>query len=305
MSSTSQSSTSGTKIRPNPRQPGKPQPLDFTHIDVLIEAWLAEDLGEAGDITAQATIPEEITAKAALVVKKPGVVAGLTIFERVLKKVDSTIQFEALVPEGTKVDEVPKAVARIQGPSRALLAAERTALNILQRLSGIATVAREYSDLAAPVGIQILDTRKTTPGLRALEKWAVATGGGTNHRFGLFDAILIKDNHIAIAGGVTAAVRSCRTKFPTMPLEVEVTSLEQLKEALGEKAEWIMLDNMSPSTVKEAVQLIDGRAFTEISGGVTLQNLSSYLIPGVDAISIGALTHSVKSIDISLEVEER
>lgn len=279
--------------------------LDLAQLDQLIESWLKEDFGAEGDITAQATIPAESQARATLCVKQPGVVAGLAIFERILHKVDASIEFEALVSEGSFIENVPATVARIHGPSRALLGAERTALNILQRLSGIATVARQFTELATPVGIQILDTRKTAPGLRALEKWAVKTGGGTNHRIGLFDRILIKDNHIAIAGGVPQAIAASREKFPKHSIEVEVTNLEQLQEALNGKAETIMLDNMSPTMINQAVAMVNGKAFIEVSGGVNLSNIRDYLIPGVNAISIGALTHSVKSVDISLEVEER
>lgn len=279
--------------------------LDLAQLDQLIESWLKEDFGAEGDITAQATIPAESQAGATLCVKQPGVVAGLAIFERILHRVDASIEFEALVTEGSFIENVPATVARIHGPSRALLGAERTALNILQRLSGIATVARQFTELATPVGIQILDTRKTTPGLRALEKWAVKTGGGTNHRIGLFDRILIKDNHIAIAGGVPQAIAASREKFPKHSIEVEVTNLEQLQEALNGKAETIMLDNMSPTMINQAVAMVNGKAFIEVSGGVNLSNIRDYLIPGVNAISIGALTHSVKSVDISLEVEER
>lgn len=278
--------------------------LDLVQLDRLIESWLQEDFGSEGDITAQATIPAESRASATLCVKQAGVIAGLGVFERILHKVDLSIKFEALVADGSFIEKVPATLARIEGPSRALLGAERTALNILQRLSGIATVARQFSAMAKPVGIQILDTRKTTPGLRMLEKWAVATGGGTNHRFGLFDRILIKDNHIAIAGGVTAAIKRSRERFPEHSVEVEVTNFEQLQEALDAKAETIMLDNMSPASITKAVAMVNGRAFIEVSGGVNLANIDSYLIPGVNAISIGALTHSVKSVDISLEVEE-
>lgn len=278
--------------------------LDNAALDRLIDGWIEEDFGEAGDITAQATIPELSTSAAALLVKQPCVLAGLFLFERIMRRVDSSIEFETLVQEGVKIDGTPFAVARMRGSSRGILGAERTALNMLQRLSGVATVAHAYARLAAPLGIKILDTRKTTPGLRALEKWAVLCGGGTNHRFGLYDRILIKDNHIAIAGGVTEAMTRAKKSFPGQQIEVEVTDFEELAEALAVGADIIMLDNMTPEMVRSAVELVKGRSFIEVSGGVNQDNIQTYLIPGVNAISIGALTHSVKSIDISLEVEE-
>lgn len=279
--------------------------LNSESLNQLIDEWLAEDFGSEGDITAIATIPESSRAFATLYVKQPCVLAGLFLFERILRRVDSSIEFEALTVDGSRIEAAPTTVARMEGPSRGILAAERTALNMLQRLSGIATTARLFSELAKPAGIKILDTRKTTPGLRALEKWAVLAGGGTNHRFGLYDRILIKDNHIAIAGGVTEAMRRARTSFPKHSVEIEVTNFEQLEQALLAGADTIMLDNMPPDMVRSAVAVVDGRAFIEVSGGVNQDNIRQYLIPGVDAISIGALTHSVRSIDISLEVEEQ
>jgi nicotinate-nucleotide pyrophosphorylase (carboxylating) len=190
----------------------------------------------------------------------------------------------------------------VQGPAQVLLVAERTALNLLQKLSGVATATREYAKLANPHGIQILDTRKTTPGMRLLEKYAVRCAGGTNHRTGLFDAILIKDNHVSIAGGIKQAIQQSRAKYPNRPVEIEVERLDQLTEALDAKAEKILLDNMTPEQIKEAVRLTGGKAFLEVSGGVNLSNLSTYLIEGVNAISTGAITHSVRSLDISLEI---
>ncbi len=279
--------------------------LATTEVHALIDGWLAEDFGTAGDITAIATIPETSISQATLCVKQPCVLAGISIFEAILKRVNPAIEFEALQADGSKIDAVPSSVARIQGPSRGILAAERTALNVLQRLSGIATTARKFVDLAGPAGIKILDTRKTTPGLRTLEKWAVLAGGGTNHRFGLYDRILIKDNHVAIAGGVTEAINRARKVFPQHSIEVEVTNFDQLDQAVNSRADTIMLDNMAPEMVRAAVARIGGRAFVEVSGGVNQDNIRQYLIAGVDAISIGALTHSVQSIDISLEVEEK
>jgi nicotinate-nucleotide pyrophosphorylase (carboxylating) len=231
------------------------------------------------------------------------VLAGLPIVERVFHLIDPSVRVTSLVEEGTSIEQLPQVVAKIEGPARALLTGERTALNFLQRLSAVATRARTFSQITAESGIQILDTRKTTPALRAFEKYAVRVGGGTNHRFGLFDAILIKDNHVAIAGGVANAVRLARSKYPNVKLEVETTTLEEVREAVGEKPDVILLDNMRPEMIREAVAIIAGSSFVEVSGGVNLTNITDYLIPGVDAISIGALTHSAGSIDISLEIE--
>lgn len=295
--------------------------LEITRI---VHTALAEDLGIspatvaklAGtqaltdfDATTAATVPPNAKGSGQFVLKQPGTIAGLAIALQVFETVDPSIQFEAAVAEGTSFTEVPQVIAKVKGNARSLLVAERTALNLIQRISGIATATKQYADKAAPHGIQILDTRKTTPGMRMLEKYAVRTGGGTNHRIGLFDAILIKDNHISIAGGVTQAIEKVRTKFPGRPLQVEVTNESQLHEALAMKAEKIMLDNMTPDQIKSAVTLVDDaargntRSFIEVSGGVNLSNIDSYLLKGVDAISIGATTHSVRSLDISLEIE--
>ncbi|MBY0356658.1 MAG: carboxylating nicotinate-nucleotide diphosphorylase [Candidatus Obscuribacterales bacterium] len=275
----------------------------WPHVEALIDQSFAEDLA-SGDITSEGIVPAERISEAHLYIKEPAVVAGLAIFAHVLKRLDGTLLFESLVPEATVISETPYLIANIKGSSRALLAGERTALNILQRLSGIATLTARFVELAKPYGISILDTRKTTPGLRMLEKWAVMTGGGTNHRFGLYDQILIKDNHIRVAGSVSEAVKRARAYKPGMPVEVEVASFEQLEEALLLKVERIMLDNMTSEQVKQAVTQIKGAAMVEVSGGINLSNLTQYLIPGVDAISIGALTHSVKNVDISLEIED-
>ena len=279
--------------------------FNLDQINALVDSWLVEDLGGAGDITAQSTIPSASRARATLCVKQPCVLAGLDLFALILRRLDTDVQFETLISDGSIIESVPASVARLEGGSRAILAAERTALNLLQRLSGIATITGKFVNLTKDAGIQILDTRKTTPGLRALEKRAVLIGGGTNHRFGLYDRILIKDNHIAVAGSVTEAVSRARLMFPEHAVEVEVTTFAQLQEALASQAETIMLDNMSPDMVREAVKQVDKHAFIEVSGGVNAENIQSYLIEGVNAISIGALTHSGKSIDISLEFEEQ
>jgi nicotinate-nucleotide pyrophosphorylase (carboxylating) len=277
--------------------------IDSLELSRLIERALAEDIS-TGDITGESIVPANAVATASLVLKEPAVIAGLKVFEMVMRKCDPRIVFEARLSDSERIAQAPSCMARMEGNARALLAAERTALNIIQRLCGIATFTREFTELAAPHRIEILDTRKTTPGLRMLEKWAVKLGGGTNHRFGLYDAILIKDNHRAIAGGVVPAVERARKNKPNTPIEVEVNSIEQLKEALALKVERVMLDNMSPEQVKQAVTIAAGRTYIEVSGGVNLGNITDYLIAGVNGISIGALTHSVKNIDISLEFED-
>ncbi len=269
----------------------------------LIDRALQEDIS-TGDITGNAVVPEDSISTATLVLKEPAVIAGLEVFEMVIKRCASDLKFECFAKDSTKIDEVPFTLAKMKGNSRALLAAERTALNLMQRMCGIATMTRKYSELASPVGIEILDTRKTTPGLRLLEKWAVRLGGGTNHRFGLFDLILIKDNHRAIAGGVTEAISRARKNSPGFPIEVEVNTIDELKEAVELNVERIMLDNMSPTQVTEAVNIVQGRSYIEVSGGININNLKDYLIKGVNGISMGAITHSVKNIDISLEFED-
>lgn len=283
----------------------------------IIATALSEDLGipieelsgsdasslVSRDITSWATIPATATAKARMLVKAPGVVAGLEVASAVFHAVDPTIVFKTSARDGDAFSKVPTAIAEVNGPARSILIAERTALNLIQRMSGIATITRRLTEIVEPAGIRVVDTRKTTPGLRALEKYAVAVGGGTNHRYGLFDAVLIKDNHISIAGGITQAVTSVRKQCPGKPVEVEVSNIGELKEALAVTAETIMLDNMSPQMIAECVSIIAGRAFIEVSGGVTADTIEKYLVPGVDAISIGALTHSVRSLDISLEIE--
>lgn len=278
-------------------------PVFLEHIDRIINESFKEDIA-GGDVTSLAIVPAQRVSQANLYIKEASVVAGLAVFVRVLEKLDPALVFESYVAEGAYVSETPYLAARVQAQSLAVLAGERTALNLIQRASGIATMTRRFVDLAAPYGISILDTRKTMPGLRALDKWAVAVGGGVNHRFGLFDLILIKDNHINVAGGVTAAVNKARAANPDRIVEVEVANQSQLQEALSLKVERIMLDNMSPADIRLCVEKIAGAAFVEVSGGINLSNIKEYLIPGVNAISIGALTHSVKSTDLSLKIED-
>jgi nicotinate-nucleotide pyrophosphorylase (carboxylating) len=289
-------------------------------IDTLAVTALREDLGLtdtqladsasltgahflARDITSNSIIPADRKATGTFIVKGEGVVAGIPVAIRLFELVDPSAKLTIIRPEGSSISAPPVTIAKVEGSAQLLLLVERTALNIMQRLSGIATVTRKFAQKAEGTGIQILDTRKTTPGLRALEKYAVTVGGGTNHRFGLYDAILIKDNHISIAGGVTQAIAAARKHTHGMPVEVEVSNTAELEEALKSGAEKIMLDNMTPEQVKQAVALVAGKAFIEVSGGINWQSIDSYLIPGVNAISVGALTHSVTSLDISLEIE--
>jgi nicotinate-nucleotide pyrophosphorylase (carboxylating) len=262
-------------------------------------AALAEDVGE-GDVTTEATVDEDAVGTAELLLREPGVVCGLGVAEAVFRALDPDLRFEPLVDEGTSVPG-GTAVARVTGPERAILTGERTALNFLARLSGIATLTRRYVDAVAGTGAAILDTRKTTPGLRALEKHAVVTGGGRNHRFGLDDGVLVKDNHLRAAGSVATAVERLRSATP-LPVEVECDTLEQVSDALTAQADAILLDNMSLDELRAAVELARGRARLEASGGVTLDNVRAIAETGVDEISVGALTHSARSLDVSLEL---
>lgn len=261
-----------------------------------VAAWLAEDVGD-GDLTTERVIPADATCDAAILVKERGVVCGLGLVEELFRELDEGVRFEALAADGDTVDG---RVALLGGPARAILTGERTALNILGRLSGIATLTRRFADAIEGTHTEILDTRKTTPGLRQLEKYAVECGGGRNHRFGLYDAILIKDNHLAVAGSLAAAVE--RAKGLDFPVQVEVDTLDQLREALDAGADSILLDNMPPPMLREAVEITAGRATLEASGGVTLDTVRPIAETGVDLISIGALTHSARSLDVSLEV---
>jgi nicotinate-nucleotide pyrophosphorylase (carboxylating) len=220
----------------------------------------------------------------------------------VLRALDAEVQVRALVPEGAWVDDVPVRVAELEGSARALLTGERVALNLFARLCGIATLTRRYVDLVAGTGATILDTRKTTPGLRALEKYAVRCGGGTNHRMGLDDAILIKDNHVRIAGGIEPALAAVRAAGSGLPVEIEADTLEQVEQALAAGAARILLDNMSPAEAARAVELVQGRALLEASGGIDEDSVRTYAETGVDFISIGALTHGARSLHVSLEV---
>ena len=268
-----------------------------TTIDEIVSRALAEDVGD-GDVTTAATVDPAVRARAVITQKAPGVIYGLDAAESAFRSLDPDVAFARRVEEGVWRDGGEVLV--IEGSAAALLTAERTALNFLQRLSGVATLAARCAQAVQGTGTRILDTRKTTPGLRMLEKAAVAAGGATNHRVGLFDAILIKENHAALAGGVGAAVRRARAAAPELPLEVECEDLAELDEALKAGATMILLDNMSIAQMAQAVQRTDGRATLEASGGLTLQTLRDVAQTGVDFISVGAITHSAPALDLSL-----
>ncbi len=272
-------------------------------IDPLLHTALAEDLGRAGDITSMSVVPAGTQMQAALVARRAGVISGLGVARRTFQLMSPDIVFSAKVAEGAPV--APGTVlATIAGDARAMLAAERVALNLSCHLSGIATATAELVEIAARHGAaRIVCTRKTTPGLRALEKQAVRAGGGSNHRFGLDDAILIKDNHIAVAGGVSAALARARAAAGHLvKIEIEVDRLDQLEEALAGGADIVLLDNMGPDLLREAVRMAKGRALTEASGGVTRETVGAIAASGVDLISVGWITHSAPILDIGLDV---
>jgi nicotinate-nucleotide pyrophosphorylase (carboxylating) len=266
----------------------------------LVRTALAEDIGD-GDITAAATVPAEARARGVITQKAPGVIFGLEVAEAVFAALDPGVLCRRLWPEGAWREAGP--VLEVEGQARALLSAERTALNFLAGLSGVATMAARFVQAVQGTRTQVLDTRKTTPGLRALEKAAVAAGGATNHRAGLFDAILIKENHIALAGGLERAVARARAAHPTADVEVECRSLDEVERALRAGASRLLLDNMTPDTVRQAVEQVAGRAPVECSGGVTEETVRDYAATGVDFVSVGALTHSAPALDLSLTLE--
>jgi len=278
------------------------EPLDPRLYRDLVRRALDEDVRD-GDVTSEAIVPAEMQARGTFLIKSEGVLAGLDVALEVFRQLDKgpVGSFAVRVRDGAWCQPGTE-VADVVAPARTLLVGERTALNFLQRLSGIATLARRFAE-AAHGRITILDTRKTTPTLRALEKYAVRVGGGANHRVGLFDAILIKDNHIAVAGGVKAAIDRVRAHRPGMPVEIEAATLHDVDLALAEGVEVILLDNMSTADIRTAVARATGRAKTEISGGVTLERLPELAATGADFVSVGALTHSAPAIDISFEIE--
>jgi nicotinate-nucleotide pyrophosphorylase (carboxylating) len=262
---------------------------------------LAEDLGLSGDITTDATVARDATADAAIASRQDGVIAGLDLAAAAFAALGDGVRFDVVSPDGTRVEK-GDIVARISGSARAILTAERVALNYLGRLGGIATLTRRYVDAVSGTGAAIVDTRKTTPGLRAFEKYAVRCGGGRNHRTGLFDAILIKDNHIVAAGGIDAAIERARAYAGHMvKVEVEVDTLEQLARVMEHRVDAVLLDNMTPATLREAVKMVAGRALTEASGGVNLSTVRAIADAGVDLISVGALTHSAPVLDLGLD----
>ncbi|MBX3737333.1 MAG: carboxylating nicotinate-nucleotide diphosphorylase [Candidatus Didemnitutus sp.] len=270
--------------------------------DHLIDLALEEDAG-LGDVTSRALFPAAHRSRGVIDAKQDLVVCGLEVAARVFARVDPALKTKLLARDGDRVKK-GALVLRVEGPTAAMLTAERTALNFLQRLSGIATQARRYADAVAGTGVRIVDTRKTTPAWRALEKYAVRTGGCSNHRSSLGEHVLIKDNHIAAAGSLARAVELCRAAAPHgAKIEVEAKTLAEVKEALRARAEIILLDNMTPEQVRAAVKAIAGRAVVEISGGVKFDTLRAYAQPGVDVISIGALTHSAVAADLSLDVQ--
>ncbi len=274
--------------------------LNSFDIDNLILAALKEDM-PLGDITTDNLVDISSTSEAKFIAKEEGVIAGLDVSERSFLLLDKNIVFERLVNDGDIV-KYGDIIAIIKGNTRAMLKAERTALNFLQRLSGIATSTRKYCDRVKEFPVRVVDTRKTTPGLRFLEKYAVKTGGGHNHRFCLSDGVLIKDNHIKAAGGITKAIEILKDKIPhTIKIEVETESLSEVQEALAAGADIIMLDNMKLPQIKEAVELIAGRALIEDSGNVNIETVYDLAAAGVDIISIGRITHSVEALDISMK----
>ena len=266
----------------------------------LVKAALAEDLAGGVDVTSTATISADAQLQAEFVARESGIVAGVEMAQAVLTEV-GVAGIEVLVQEGAAVN-AGDVLIRVSGNARAILLAERTALNFLGHLSGIATLTNKWVNAIAGTNCEVRDTRKTTPGWRELEKFAVRMGGGTNHRMSLSDAALIKDNHIAAAGGVKAAFNAVRSEFPTAPIEIEVDTLEQLAEVLPLKPDLVLLDNMSPEQCRAAVSLVAGQTKLEASGGITLELARSYAETGVDYLAIGALTHSAKNFDIGLDV---
>lgn len=273
-------------------------------IDELLDLAFAEDLGD-GDHTTLSIIPADAMGRSRLIIKEDGILAGVDVAEKVLHKVDPSIKMTVMINDGAEVKKGDVAFTA-EGPIRSLLIAERTMLNIMQRMSGVATMTRRYQNELKGLHTRVLDTRKTTPGMRMLEKDAVKIGGGTNHRIGLFDMILIKDNHIDFAGGLEKAIQRandyCKENGKDLKIEVEVRSLDDIRRVLVHGGvDRIMFDNFTPALTKEAVELVGGKVETESSGGITLENLREYGEAGVDFISVGALTHSVKGLDMSFK----
>lgn len=275
--------------------------MNFLQLDKQIQDWLAEDIG-SGDITTLALVPAAAKTNAIIHAKDSGILAGIDVARRVFELLDKDIQFDAKLADGAALIN-GSIIAEIKGNAQAILTGERLALNLLQHLSGVATSTHKLAAIAAPFGAKLVDTRKTTPGMRLLDKYAVKAGGGANHRLGLYDAMLIKDNHIQVAGGITEALNRAHDYASHMTkIEIEVESLAGVKEALAGKADVIMLDNMSIADMTEAVKIINKQAVVEASGGISEATLADVAKTGVDVISVGALTHSVKALDISMDI---
>ena len=276
--------------------------LNFRLIDPLIELALVEDVG-SGDITTESTISDAQIARGTIVVQTSGIIAGLPIADRVFQKIDPSLEFQTFVNDGQAVEGTTP-VANVSGAASSILTAERIVLNFLQRLSGTATLTAQFVAVTAGFPVKIIDTRKTTAGWRTIQKYAVRVGGGYNHRFGLYDGVLIKDNHIIAAGGIAQAVERARSIAPhTSKIEIEVETLDQVEEALQAKADILLFDNMPVGLMEAAVARVAGRAITEASGGITLDKVEAVATTGVDLISVGALTHSAIPLDISLDLE--
>lgn len=292
---------------PIPGTPSEPDhlPLHRIQYEGVVRAALEEDLGRAGDLTTDGVVSAKSQARAALVARKPGVVAGLDIAAAAFRLLDDDVRVEVDYPDGSALAAGDR-IARVEGPARAILTGERTALNFLCRLSGIATATARMVEAVRGHKAHIICTRKTTPGLRALEKYAVRVGGGMNHRFGLDDAVLLKDNHVALAGGIQQAVENVRRRAGHMvKIQVEVDTLDQLDALIPLGVDAVMLDNMDGPTMREAVDRVAGRMLVEASGGVTPETVAAVAETGVDLISSGALTHSVTALDIGLDIEVR
>ncbi|HET9177384.1 MAG TPA: carboxylating nicotinate-nucleotide diphosphorylase [Terriglobia bacterium] len=278
------------------------QGLPVQQVRKIVARAFVEDLGK-GDVTTSLTVPESVKGRGIFYSKQPLVVAGLPVAEEVFRMLEPDYLWDAVISDGTEVP-AGQPLARVEGKAATLLSGERVALNFLQRLSGIATLTRKFKDQLAGLKTELLDTRKTTPGLRILEKYAIRMGGGTNHRMGLDDGILIKNNHIAIAGGIGAAIETVsRDKPAGMPVEVEVRTRQELEEAIEAGADIALLDNMTPEEVSECVSHARGRVLLEVSGGVGLGNIRAYAEAGVDRISVGALSHSAPAVDINFLIE--
>lgn len=297
--------TTATVARPRLSESVRSIPAPpIAQLRAIVEQALAEDLGR-GDITTESLVPADLRAEAQIIAREPGIIAGLPVARLAFELTEPLLEFTTLVDDGSKV-EAGQVVARIEGPARGILSAERVALNFLQRLSGTASLAARYVEAVEGTGARIVDTRKTTPGLRLLEKYAVRCGGASNHRYDLAAAVMAKDNHLAAlaAAGIplAQAVREARARIsPTIMIEVEIDRLDQLDEVLEAEPELILLDNMPPAEMAEAVRRIGGRALSEASGGITLERVREVAEAGVDLISIGALTHSAPALDLSLD----